>query len=146
MSTVKISPLTKIDKGQIKRINQLIAQLFGGFNHSLSETYLDRVMKNPNSKLFAAFYDGTMVGMVLVHIYTSLSRKAAILDELVVDTQFKRQKIGREMIDAAKKWAVENNADCLECTTRVKNKPAIRFFSKLGFYDRNQKAFRLNLK
>lgn len=146
MATVKISPLKKIDNGDLERINQLIVELFGNFDHSLSKTYIESVIKNHNSKLFAAFKNKLLVGMVLVHIYTSLSRRVAILDELVVDRRFIGQKIAHQLIESARIWAQKNNADSLECTTRLENKTAIRFFLKEGFYDRKQKALRLKLK
>lgn len=146
MKTVRITPIKKLDDNQIDHINQLIQELFGTFDHFLSKTYLNHVIRSQDSKLFGAFQNKRLVGMVLVHIYQSLSRKVAVLDELVIDQAFRGQKIGEELITAAKIWAISKNTNCLECTTRAKNKAAINFFLKLGFHNRNQKAFRLNLK
>lgn len=146
MAKFKIIPLIKLNANHVKNINQLIGELFGGFDHLLSKDHLNSIIKNPDSKIFGAFHNKLLVGMVLVHIYTSLTRRVTILDELVVDRRFIGQKIGHELIEAAREWAQKNNADCLECTTRLENKTAIRFFQKEGFWDRNQKALRLNLK
>ena len=145
-TVIKISPLSKLDTKQILSINQLIGQLFGRFDHSLTKTYLNSIIKNPNTKLFTAVQNKAIVGIVLMHIYTSLSRKVAIVDELVVNSRNKQQKVGHKLIGTAIKWARKNNVDCIECTTKTTNKPAINFFLKLGFYNRNQKALRLNLR
>ena len=79
--------------------------------------------------------DGKAIGMVslLYSISTALGGKVATLEDMVIDTDYRAQGLGKELLNAAIEFA--HRRGCLRITllTDFDNDRAIRFYQNSGF-------------
>ncbi|HPE97858.1 MAG: GNAT family N-acetyltransferase [Chitinophagales bacterium] len=73
--------------------------------------------------------DGTLAGMVTM----SKSGQLATVGLFVVLNIFRRQGIGKGLLDAAMEWSRQQGCKELRVITQLENRPACRFYSGRGF-------------
>jgi len=85
---------------------------------------------NPDKSVFFAYADGRFAGQITL-------RKSwngyACIENIVVDTRFRRQGIGNQLISRAKQWAQQRNLAGLSLETQNNNVNACRFYERCGF-------------
>ena len=93
------------------------------------------ILKSGDHALFVAESEnGTMLGWI--HACLSLrveSRPFAEVGGLVVNPDHRGDGIGRQLVDAASKWAVGKGMETLRIRSRATREDAHRFFAHLGF-------------
>jgi len=86
---------------------------------------------NPDKAVFLAYADGRFAGQITL-------RKSwngyACIENIAVDTRFRRQGIGNELISRAKQWAQQQNLAGLMLETQNNNVDACRFYERCGFH------------
>jgi ribosomal protein S18 acetylase RimI-like enzyme len=60
-------------------------------------------------------------------------RRFAVIDNLVVKNSYRRQGIGRALMEAAQRWAASEGANMVELTVYEFNEEAQAFYSRLGY-------------
>ena len=79
--------------------------------------------------------NGKIIGMVslLYSISTALGGKVAILEDMIIDKNYRKNGFGSDLINEAIKYA--KNQNCLRITllTDFNNEIAIDFYTKFGF-------------
>ena len=87
-------------------------------------------MNNPEKAIFIAYVDGSVAGQVI--LYKSWNNYA-YLHEIIADINFRRQGVGRALMQAAITWAKERHLPGLMLETQTNNLPACRFYESCGF-------------
>lgn len=134
MATVR--PATELD---IPRILELYETLTGE-RHNLSRQETGPVFVEiasmPGHELLVAEENGLVVGTMVLLIVPNLSHEArpwAIVENMVVDSNYRLKGIGRLLMDYAINRAREAGCYKLQLLSNVKRKGAHRFYKALGF-------------
>ncbi len=86
--------------------------------------------------LVAAGADGQVAGFISIERATHFSgEREACVGELVVDVRYEGRGVGRELVQAAERWAVAEGYRTLTLITGADNGNARRFYDRLGFQE-----------
>lgn len=90
-------------------------------------------VKSPNEeyKLFVAEEDRKIVGFSRIHFYRW--NKSAYTIELLVDSGYRRRRIGTLLLKAMEDFAREKGARVLMFDTSIDNIPALNLYLRNGF-------------
>ncbi|MGC9309100.1 MAG: GNAT family N-acetyltransferase [Candidatus Nanoarchaeia archaeon] len=126
---MKIRQAEEQDIEQIKKfVSECLKEIYGTANRLEDLDNLD------NYLIFYIAIDGRIVGTIGL---TNQGR----LRRLYVDKEYRRQGIGKQLLDKLIKIAKENNINRIVLSTYNKNKEAINFYKKHGFHiDRKIKS------
>ena len=97
---------------------------------------LEQIISNPSvGEILVMKIDGKVVGMVslLYSISTALGGKVAILEDMVIDKDFRRKGLGKELLQEAIDFAQKHGCLRLTLLTDFDNEAAIRFYQSAGF-------------
>src|SRR3954468_599568 len=140
---------------QIQRIDTntlyLVATLFDKyrvFYHQPSDItsarqFLQQRLSNNESVIFAAVDDqnGEVIPAGFTQLYPLYSsvhiQKNWILNDLYVESNYRKQGIGRQLIDAAMQFAKEQGATYIQLETMPDNITAQRLYESIGFKQYN---------
>jgi GNAT superfamily N-acetyltransferase len=89
--------------------------------------------------------DETVIGMVslLYSVSTALGGKVAILEDMIVDENFRGQGLGSELLAEAIHFARAGGCKRLTLLTDFDNDSAIEFYKKAGFVGSKMVPMRL---
>lgn len=79
---------------------------------------------------FVAVWDGQVVGYGCAR--DEQAQSICWITDLFVDRSLRRQGIGAKLLQAMRRWALDNNFRCIITEAQTKNYPAIRFYKKRG--------------
>jgi N-acetylglutamate synthase-like GNAT family acetyltransferase len=109
---------------------------------SVSSETLQRVFSEieamPGQEFLVAEKDGSVGGTLFIQIIPNLSHNArpyAILENMVVDNKYRRQGIGRNLIDHALTRCREAGCYKVQLLSNKKRKEAHEFYRSVGFED-----------
>ena len=99
------------------------------------EIFLTQRIEKSQSKIFFAIDRDKAIGFTQLYpSFSSLSLKPVwILNDLYVDENFRKQGVGKMLLDAAKDFAIQTNSKGLTLTTGIENETAQSLFEKFGF-------------
>jgi len=128
----------------VPRVVQMLADDFLGerrerFEDPLPEPYLKmfrEIEDDPNNELIVAESGGEIVGTFQLTYTPSLSfqgSKRCTVESVRVDTKFRGQGVGREMMLWAIKRARKKRCVSMQLTTHSERRDAHRFYEQLGF-------------
>jgi GNAT superfamily N-acetyltransferase len=92
-------------------------------------------MQNSGELILVADYQGTLLGVLTVHVTPVLHRPTPVgrLTALVVTEQARRQGIGRSLVEAAEQAVLDRGCELIEVTTNRKRTDAHAFYERLGY-------------
>jgi ribosomal protein S18 acetylase RimI-like enzyme len=90
--------------------------------------------------------DMKIIGLAVINIVNSLTRKALVIEDFIIDKEYRNQGHGTELMEKIIGVAKRKKVNCIEVATKKTNKQAIAFYKKFKFKDRNNIAYRLWLK
>ena len=108
----------------------------------LSESELSRIVSSPHTKLFVARAGGNIIGMISLAVVQMPSGMRSYLEDLVVDSAYRRRGVATALLEAAIDHARRSGARSLDMTSRPFRRDAIRLYQKMGFRRRETNAFR----
>ena len=108
----------------------------------LSESELSRIVSSPHTKLFVARAGGNIIGMISLAVVQMPSGMRSYLEDLVVDSAYRRRGVATALLEAAIDHARRSGARSLDMTSRPSRRDAIRLYEKMGFRRRETNAFR----
>jgi ribosomal protein S18 acetylase RimI-like enzyme len=131
--------VTLADSSSIPELANLFNQyrIFYGEETDLqaATTFLISRFKNKDSVILVAHESSKMTGFI--QFYPSFSsvgmQKIWILNDLFVDTNFRRQNVARNLMDAAKIYAKETGALRIDLATQISNIFAQNLYESLGY-------------
>lgn len=95
---------------------------------------LHRIETATNAEVFVAETDGRVVGRIFVREHLSLGTNPfAEVHDLVVDEDYRRMGIGKQLIKKAKEWSCEKRLNVLRLRTNIKREEANAFYVQAGF-------------
>ncbi len=137
-------------ESDIEGMARLLAVLFGQESEfsgdlQLQKAGLHKIIENNDiGQLFVVKHHGKIVGMVslLYSISTALGGKVAILEDMIIDSDFRGKGVGSLLIKYAIEYAKLNG--CLRATllTDGDNYTAHKFYSNHGFKKSEMVVFR----
>jgi len=79
--------------------------------------------------------DGKILGMVslLYSVSTALGGKVAILEDMIIHQDYRKQGLGKELLGEAIRFSKERNCLRLTLLTDFNNDAAIHFYQQFGF-------------
>jgi streptothricin acetyltransferase len=89
-------------------------------------TYID----NPDKTVFFAYVDDQIAGQIRLCRYWN---RYAYIEDIVVDRNFRRRGIGRELIQQSKQWATAKQLAGIMLETQDNNVAACRLYERCGF-------------
>lgn len=128
-------------------LQSLISQIGNNYK-PITDEEIHEMLSSKNYFLFVARNLGTnkIVGMITLLIYRIPYSKKGILEDLVVDAEFRRQGIGTMLIQKAISKAREEGAYYLDFTSGPNRESANNLYKKLGFTKRDTNMYHVKLK
>lgn len=136
-----------VSKIEIKRINLSEANLVVGlFNQyrifygkfsdlGMAKAFIDARLENNESIIFVAMDADKPVGFTQLYPTYSSARlsKNWILNDLFVDSDYRKQGIGEELIKTAMSFAKGQGSTFVQLETAINNHTAQRLYETIGF-------------
>ena len=137
--------VTEFSPKLLEAFERLLPQLSATAEMPTQE-YISEMLKNCNTHLFIAEYDGTIVGMLSLVVVDIPTGRKAWIEDVVVDESVRGEHIGRTMVKRAIAEAEQSGVKKLCLTSNPSRTVAHALYLKCGFelYDTN--LFRLNLQ
>lgn len=136
-----MSSIRKAERQDLPRIVELYEELTEE-KLSVSQDTVNRVFDEieamPNQEFLVAEKDGFVVGTLFVQITPNLSHGArpwAILENMIVDSRYRRQGIGRQLVESALERCREAGCYKIQLLSNKKRREAHQFYRTIGFED-----------
>ena len=133
---VKIRSATEQDAPAAARLMAQLAEHTQGHIDPGVEDRLRAMIELPQYAIFVAGdEEGQVVGLLSASQRWTLwhTGPCALIEELVVDEEARRQGIGRALIQATLDWAIDQGCSEVEVSTDHDNTGARAFYKRLGF-------------
>ncbi len=138
---IEIAEASEVTDELVEAFERLIPQLSSS-NPPPSKKALAEIIASGSTKLLIARDHGAIVGgltLVLVRIPTKVR---AVIEDVVVDEEFRGQGVGWALNEAALKLALEAGAANVELTSRPSREAANNLYRRLGFEVRDTNVYR----
>lgn len=147
-AAINIRPATAADLPAIGRLGALLVRTHHDFDPkrflaATSQTehaygsFLGTQLDDPNIIILVADRDGEVIGYTYAGVegndYMSLRGPAGVLYDIVVDPAYRKQGVGRMLLDATLEELKARGAPRVVLSTAEKNAPAQRLFDRAGF-------------
>lgn len=125
----RIELLKKADTALIVQLNGLLDE-----GTEWDAQHGEKFLQDANNALFIAFSEHKAVGFLTANRLQRFDNRGAevLLYEIVVHEDFRRKGIGKALVEAAKRWAVEVGADVLWVLTNKSNTAAVALYRSAG--------------
>ncbi len=134
--------IEKVPGNILIRMNALLRQL-SGKAQKISEEDLKKILKQ-DMLLARAFKGNLLIGMASIYFCQTLIRKTGIIEDVVVDKNYRGQGIGRKLTEMLIKEAKKRKTNCVELTSNPKRVEANAMYESMGFVKRETNCYRLN--
>lgn len=108
--------------------------------------YFNQIISADNDKMMYVYEENDkIIGLAELSIKESnpipiiKHRKTLIIEDIVVDSEYRKQGIGKEIYNYILSVATERNVDDLELNVWAFNENAIKFYESLGMTVKNMK-------
>lgn len=99
--------------------------------------FLASVLTNDNFFVTVAEIDSKIVGYVIVSVSNTpevfVLRRRMYVQDMVINPEYRRRGIGKELFDAVMKLAKEQKIEKLDLLVAVKNEESNKFWKAMGF-------------
>lgn len=101
--------------------------------------YLSEALAAENEALLVAVVGRELVGLVHIKLFDTpvhplkVQRRRGHVEDLVVEQDYRRQGVGRALMEAAARWCQERGGSQLLLTVWSGNQPAEAFYRRLGY-------------
>lgn len=132
------------NKKDIDSIYNLLKELYetiedkSGLDIEKAYEKLEFFISNDNNLTFVAECEGNIVGFISVFIRKTIlhTLPSALIEELVVDKNYRGKGIGKRLIEAVIKKCEELNIGEIEVSTEITNINAREFYKSMGFKEK----------
>ncbi len=142
---IKITEIEHCDESLLLAFERLVPQLSDSAPIPTAER-LQRIVESPTTHLLAAVdNDGTIAGVLTLVFYDIPTYCKAWIEDVITDSDYRGQGIGRTLVERAIEMAKEHGADSVNLTSRPSREAARALYRKVGFEEVPTTVFRLNL-
>ncbi|MBU0474934.1 MAG: GNAT family N-acetyltransferase [Bacteroidetes bacterium] len=127
-----LKEITEFSQQLLLEINSLLSQLT---EHKINfkESNLLSIINSENSILLGAFYGTKLIGILTLIIYQIPTAFCGRIEDVVVDTKFRGNGIGKMLSLEAIKRGKELNLDKIFLTSNPNRIVANQLYQKIGF-------------
>jgi len=143
-SAASIEIATVVDDELVDAFARLIPQLSSS-SPPPSAAMLSELVDAPDSVLFIARVDDTIVGSLTLAYYRIPTGLKAWIEDVVVDDAARGHGVGRLLNEAALDHARERGAKNVALTSRPSREAANRLYQRIGFVARETNVYRYDL-
>ena len=145
MGDCTISLLTSSDATTVKALRMLIKQLTGR-DSSFGEEELRQTLQDNASRLFVMRREDAIIGMLTLCIYHCPTARKVWVEDVVVDSAYRGQGLGKELVAFAIDYVEKNLAPCsLMLTSRPVRIAANKLYRKAGFEQRQTNVYKIDI-
>lgn len=130
--SVKLLPITVADNHTAETIERYLRQLLSA-DRTFSVDNLKKIIENKSCHLFFAVIDDVVVGMITLSILDLPSGRRGCIDDVVVDEALRGDGIGKGLIEAVERFAIEHGVASLFLTSNPKRIVANLLYTKCGY-------------
>jgi len=131
---------------ETKTIIEKFLKLLVEKNISISGLMFKELIASENSHLFFAFDEsGNCMGMLTIGIYISPTGKKAWIEDVVVDEIYQGQRVGKNLIEFAIKFANQEQVGLVMLTSNPKRVAANNLYLKSGFDRKETNCYKMTL-
>ena len=125
---MEVKRIKKVDRKLINKINQLFD------DKKWSQKEGNKFLTDKNNLLLLAFENDKPVGFLTAHRLQRFDKKKAeiLLYEIGVHPYYRRQGIGKSLINEVKNWAKEVNSSEVWVLTEKTNPIAMKLYQSVG--------------
>ena len=144
--------IRQLHKDDLKSLLELYIQLDDGnkeLNVENSESVWKEIEENKNIRYIGAVDNGKVVStcyLVIIPNLTHFGRSICFIENVVTDKEYRRQGLGKRVIQKAIEIAKENNCYKAILQSGMQRTEAHKFYEKIGFDGNTKKAFNLKLE
>lgn len=143
---MKIVRLTQADAKAVRDINRLLPQLLlSGSGKRISLSYLTAVVADKRNFLFTLTNAQHIVGMGTLVITITCMGRYGCVEDVVIDTAYRGQGLGRQLMKKIIAEAKKLKLDGLELSSRPARVAANSLYQKLGFSRKETNVYELKL-
>ena len=130
-----------------KEIAALSGQLGYAIPVEVTLQNLQTINQNPNEIIRVAVHEQKVLGWIYVFLAVRLeSASFCEIGGLVIDQQYRRMGIGKQLIDDIKSWCLSKGTRTVRVRSNVKRTEAHQFYIQSGFDEvKTQKVFEKNI-
>ncbi len=139
----RLLKISDIDERATGNINALLVQLSNNTIWYKKEN-LRRIIVQSQMVLFVAFSGKIIIGMASIYFRQTLLRKTGIIEDVVVDKNYRGKGVGRKLTEMLIKEAKKQKINCVELTSNPKRKEAIAMYESMGFKKRETNCYRFS--
>lgn len=141
---ISIVQLKTFSLEALEALNKLLKQL-DNTAVPLTKTDVEYMIGSSGNHLFIArrIDNKQIIGMLTLIMFRTPFAKKGLLEDLVVDKNYRGKGVGTKLITTAIKKAREEGVVCLDFTSRPKRVEANKLYQHLGFKKRNTNVYRI---
>lgn len=131
-------------KDDIPEMAELLHELFAievdfTADFAVQSEGLRLLVERSSAEIFVAEVDGKVVGMssVQIHISTAKGREVGVVEDVVIDVDYRGRGIGAALLRRLEEWAVERGLARLQLLADRDNHPALGFYRRQGWHPTN---------
>lgn len=132
MNDIYITEITKNNLKITNKINELLGQLNSNFKN-LSFAKINDLIMNKNVVLLGAFCGSDLVGILSLISVNMLAQKKALIEDVVVDSDFRGKQIGKKLMLKAHELAIKMSCSTIHLTSRPSRIAANKLYQSLGY-------------
>jgi len=107
---------------------------------------LDLLLSRPDCHAIVAIYQDKVIGMCTIQalISTAEGGKVGLVEDVVVSRPYRRNGIGKRLLQAAVEWATAQKMSRLQLLSDQNNRSAVEFYNAVGWSTTNMICRRLS--
>ena len=143
--------IRQLHKDDLKSLLELYIQLDDGnkdLNVENSESVWKEIEENKNIRYIGAVDNGKVVStcyLVIIPNLTHFGRSICFIENVVTDKEYRKQGLGKMVIQKAVEIAKENNCYKVILQSGMQRTEAHKFYEKIGFDGNTKKAFNYHI-
>jgi ribosomal protein S18 acetylase RimI-like enzyme len=145
MAAFEIETITTITPSTADSIAALVDQLSSSAK-APTQDELETIVNAPGTVLLAVRQSGRLVGMLTLVVFAIPTGIRAIIEDVVVDEQYRGQGVAQALTKEALVQAEAAGARTVDLTSRPSREAANRLYQKLGFQKRESNVYRYTLR
>jgi ribosomal protein S18 acetylase RimI-like enzyme len=126
--------------GDFEGVQKLLKQLWPDVNSNPAELQIvfERAVASEAQKLIVAIAENSIVGFCSLTLKNNLwqAGNLGVVDELVVDNQYRAKGIGKSLMEKITEAARENKCKRIELDSSIHRTAAHQFYEHIGFVKR----------